>query len=239
MNYNIKIGHIYPDLLDMYGDSGNIATLSKRLMWRGINAEVKAFKSDEDIILEDIDIVLLGGGSEDANTRALSLLLKHKEVLKAYAESSGVLLAFCGGFPMLGKYIERNGDKTEALGILNIYTENEKRRFTGNVLLKASFSESGVSIAGFENHAEKTFINSYTPLGKVLKGFGNCGDGSEGLIYKNVFASYLHGPLLPKNPVLADEILKRALEKKYGEEIILSPLDDTLENKAHKFAELL
>ena len=239
MSYKIKIGHIYPDLRDMYGDSGNIAALTKRMQWRGMDAEVIEFTKDDKIDFADLDIVLLGGGSDNANNQALSLLQEYKNDLKNYVENNGVLLAICGGYPMLGKYIESGGEKKNCLEILDIYTENASKRFTGNVLLESEFSGCTVSVVGFENHGGKTFIGNHKPFGKVLKGFGNCGDNSEGVTYKNIFATYLHGPLLPKNPMLTDEILKRALEKKYGEKITFSPLDDTLENTAHVFAENL
>ncbi len=224
MDYSIKIGHIYPDLLDMYGDKGNIASLSKRLLWRGMGADVVSFKKDDALKFDDIDILLIGGGDDTASEKALSLLSNYKEAIKSYVENGGVLLALCGAFPMLGKNM---------LDILDIYTETSDKRFTGNVIIE---SEEYGNIAGFENHKEKTYIGEYSPLGKTVKGFGNCGDGMEGLIYKNTFATFLHGPLLPKNPRLSDEILKRALEKKYGGEISLPPLDDTLENAAHNTA---
>ena len=224
MNYNIKIGHIYPDLLDMYGDKGNIASLSKRLIWRGMGAEIVSFKKNDTLNLEDVDILLIGGGDDTALEKALTLLSNYKKELKNYVEDGGVLLALCGAFPMLGKNM---------LDILNIYTEKSEKRFTGNVVIE---NEELGSIVGFENHKEKTYIGNLSPLGKVVKGFGNCGDGMEGVIYKNTFATFLHGPLLPKNPHLADEIIKRALEKKYGGEISLPPLDDSLENDAHKSA---
>ena len=232
MSYSLTIGHIYPDLLDMYGDSGNIAALTKRLLWRGFDAQVKKFRSGDELCLENIDILILGGGSDAAQKQALSSLMKYKEILKNFIENGGTLLALCGGYPSLGKYIDEDGIKTPCLDILDIYTENQKSRTTGNVCGIADINGNTFSVVGFENHFGKTYIGNCFPFIKI-------GDKSEGVIYKNVFATYLHGPLLPKNPALADEILKRALKQKYGEEVSLPPLDDTLENKAHSFAENL
>ncbi len=237
MSYSIKIGHIYPDLLDMYGDAGNIASLTKRMIWRGYEAEVISFKLGDEINFSDVDILLLGGGSDAAEKQAISALSTYKEDFKEYAEGGGCILALCGGYPMLGNYILENGNKTDCLGILDIHTEKQNTRFSGNVCANISFGEE-YSIVGFENHFGKTFIGSHSPLLKLTKGVGN-GDGYEGVLYKNVFATYLHGPLLPKNPKLADEILKRALKRKYGKEITLSELDDSLENVAHNQAKNL
>lgn len=237
MSYSIKIGHIYPDILDMYGDAGNMAALFKRLKWRGYDAEVISFKFGDKIDFSDIDILLLGGGSDAAEKQAISALSAYKEAFKEYAESGGCILAVCGGYPMLGNYIIENGNKADCLGILDIYTENQKTRFSGNVCGNITFGEE-YSVVGFENHFGKTFIGSHTPLLKLTKGSGN-GDGFEGVLYKNVFGTYLHGPLLPKNPKLTDEILKRALSRKYSSEITLSELDDSIESAAHIHAENL
>lgn len=229
MSYLIKICHIFPDILDMYGDSGNVAALSKRLVWRGFECEISNLKLGENINFNDYDILILGGGSDSAESQALSALMPYRNDLKSFAENGGTVLALCGGYPMLGNYILNDGKKNNCLGVLDIYTENQKNRITGNLSGKANFSDDEFTVAGFENHFGKTYINSATPLIKTQ-------NGSEGVIYKNVFATYLHGPLLPKNPKLCDEILKRALSKKYGYEITLSPLDDSLENIALNLA---
>jgi len=227
MSYSLKIGHIFPDLLNMYGDRGNIAALTKRLQWRGIDFEVTKIHSGQEFTPTDYDILLLGGGSDKAETTVLKTLLNYKASLKEYIENGGVFIAVCGGYPMLGNYIENGENRTECLGILDIYTEICSARFTGNVMLETDFVST---VVGFKNHSGKTFTDGYTPLGKTVSG------SVEGVIYKNLFATYLHGPLLPKNPKLTDEILKRALKQKYGESIILSPLDDNLETEAHNYA---
>ena len=226
MSYSIRIGHIYHDLLNMYGDKGNIAAMKKRLLWRNIDCSITEIKSGETFSPADYDIILLGGGSDKAEASALKSLMNFKENIRDYIENGGVFLAVCGGYPMLGKYISDGSEKRDCLGILDIYTENKPARFTGNTVLYTDFCET---VVGFENHFGKTFTGEYKPLGKKSTG------ESEGIVYKNLFATYLHGPLLPKNPLLTDEIIKRSLAQKYGEEITLAPLDDTLENEAHTY----
>ena len=234
-NYEINIVHLYPDLLNLYGDKGNIACMQKRLEWRGIKANiVQCTNEDHSIDLNTADIIFVGGGSDREQEIVCGLLLKKKDELIKYVESDGVLLAVCGGYQLLGKYYQTAESKIEGLGILDIYTDAGPNRLIGNVL----FSNDRLTkpIVGFENHAGRTFIGNYTPLGKVVYGHGNTGDsGYEGVIYKNVTATYLHGPLLPKNPQLCDMLLTSALKRKYPDFTELIPLDDTLENKANDY----
>ena len=230
MSYMIKIGHIYPDLLNMFGDRGNIAAMEKRLTWRGIECTVTEIKSGTNFSPLDYDILLLGRGSDKAEATALKELIILKTQIKDYIENGGVFLAVCGGYPMLGNYIANGDNKTECLGIIDIYTQKTEERFIKNTILQTDFAST---ITGFENHDGKTFTGKYAPLGKVIS---EDDESFEGVVYKNLFATYLHGPLLPKNPKLTDELLSRALKQKYGEHITLTPLDDTLENEAHKYA---
>ena len=225
----IKILHLYPDLLNLYGDKGNIAAITKRLIWRGIDVEVDTCTKEETPDFSQIDILFLGGGSEKEEKIVSDLLQEKKEELKAYMENGGVMLATCGGFPMLGNYegVEKG------LGILDITTRIEEPRLIGNVVLK---TEKYQSVVGFANHSERTEIGEYSPLGRAVGGPGNTGETSlEGLIYKNLIATYLHGPLLPKNPKLCDDILTRALARKYPDFEGLSPLADTMEEKANAY----
>lgn len=165
----------------------------------------------------------------------MQLASRKKEELKAYAENGGVLVAVCGGYQLLGKYYKTANTKIEGLGILDIYTDAGDTRLISNVVLECEKFDQ--PIVGFENHAGRTYIGeNHTPLGKVKFGNGNTGDsGYEGVIYKNVIATYLHGPLLPKNPQLCDYILECALKRKYDDFDGLKPLDDELENKANKY----
>ncbi len=231
----IQIVHLYPDLLNLYGDKGNIACMKKRLAWRGIDVTVtECTNRDHSMDLGCADIIFVGGGSDREQEIVCSLLLKKKQEISDYVESGGTLVAVCGGYQLLGKYYQTADAKIEGLGILDIATDAGDTRLIGNVVLKSDlFSQP---IVGFENHAGRTHIGSHTPLGKVVYGHGNTGEsGYEGVVYKNVIATYLHGPLLPKNPMLCDDILTRALKRKYPDFEGLSPLDDCLENKAKQY----
>lgn len=231
----IQIVHLYPDLLNLYGDKGNIACMKKRLAWRGIDVTVtECTNRDHSMDLGRADIIFVGGGSDREQEIVCSLLLKKKQELSDYVESGGTLVAVCGGYQLLGKYYQTADAKIEGLGILDIATDAGDTRLIGNVVLKSDlFSQP---IVGFENHAGRTHIGSHTPLGKVVYGHGNTGEsGYEGVVYKNVIATYLHGPLLPKNPMLCDDILSRALKRKYPDFEGLSPLDDGLENMANQY----
>lgn len=235
MPQSIHILHMFPDLLNLYGDKGNIACMQKRLEWRGIACELTRCTFDERFLdFEKVDIIFLGGGSDREQKIVCSALLQYKDKLKAYVERGGVLVAVCGGYQLLGKYYALPDEKIEGLDILDIYTEHGSPRLIGNIVLQ---SESiAQPIVGFENHGGRTYIGSHTPLGKVVKGFGNTGEsGAEGVRYKNVFATYLHGPLLPKNPQLCDTILEQALKQKYPDFTALSPLDDNMENQANTY----
>lgn len=230
----IQIAHLYPEKLNLYGDRGNIASLVYRLEKRGIECSVKEYDLADDIDFENIDIIYLGGGTDKDQAIVRQTLMNKKEEFKNYVEKGGCVLAVCQSFEMLGKYLEQDGKKEPCLDILDIYTLYAKDRKIGNIVLKNE--ELGFDIAGFENHGGRVFSNQCAPLGKVVKGFGNNGEsGTEGVIYKNVIATYLHGPLLPKNPQLCDYILLKAIEHKYGE-YSLSALDDTIENAAHDYA---
>ena len=226
----LKIMHIYPDLLNLYGDKGNIECLRKRLLWRGIDAEVIECNSSCELDLSDTDIALIGGGGEREERVALSKLMQKSDMLKGYIKSDGVLVALCGGFSFLGNYTFIGNEKTDALGLVDIYTDLSNTRFSGDVVLK---SDNFGYITGFENHRSLIHTGDFAPIGEVVYGGGNNGkDSKEGLLYKNIFATNLHGPLFPKNPKLCDSVLERALERKYPDFEGLKELDDALEEKA-------
>ncbi len=235
-NYEINIIHLYPDLLNLYGDRGNIACMEKRLKWRGIKANIRTCTNkDHSIDLSGADIIFVGGGSDREQEIVCNLLLKKKDELIKHVESDGVLVAVCGGYQLLGKYYKTANTKIEGLGILDIYTDSGDTRLISNVVLECG--KFKMPIVGFENHAGRTYLGEgVTPLGKVLFGNGNTGDsGYEGVLYKNVIATYLHGPLLPKNPQLCDYILERALKRKYSDFEGLKPLDDGIEILANEY----
>ena len=230
----LTIGHLYPDLLNLYGDRGNIQCFIKRLQWRGIDVDIVSCPSGSRIDFERFDIVLLGGGSDREQELVCQYLKKVRKDFKDYVEEDGVVLAVCGGYQLLGNYYKTSSKTIEGLGILDIYTEWSKKRLVQNIILKNPFFLN--PIVGFENHGGRTYIGNYTPFGKVLFGLGNTGkSGYEGVVYKNVIATYLHGPLLPKNPHVCDYLLQKALTRKYGGNIRLTALPDSLEHTANTY----
>lgn len=230
----LTIGHLYPDLLNLYGDRGNIQCLMKRCLWRGIEAETIAFELDDKIDFSNLDIVLLGGGSDREQMLVCEKLKEIQKNFKDYVEQDGVVIAICGGYQLLGNYYKTDMGTIEGLSLVDMYTEQGENRLIDNIVLQSELFD--MPIVGFENHGGRTFIGKNKPLGKVLYGSGNDGkSGYEGVVYKNVIGTYLHGPLLPKNPQLADELILRALKKKYGEDVTLSPLDDSQEKAANDY----
>ena len=231
----IKILHLYPDLLNLYGDKGNIECLRKRLVWRGIDAEVVSYTCENSgFDLSDVDIVFIGGGSDREQKIVCHKLLEHKAALWEYVENDGVLVAVCGGYQLLGKYYKLEDETIEGLEILDIYTDQGKKRLIGNIVLESDFLNQ--KIVGFENHGGRTYIGGHKPLGRVVCGYGNDDNsGAEGVVYKNVVATYLHGPLFPKNPQLCDYVLTNALKRRYSDFVCLPPLEDDLENTANEY----
>ena len=231
----LTIGHLFPDLLNLYGDRGNIQCMVQRLRWGGIDSEVKTYSLEDNIDFENLDIILLGGGSDREQMLVCNRLKEIKDKFKSYVEDNGVVIAICGGYQLLGKYYETDDGKIDGLDIVDIYTVQEKGRLINNIFIESDLCE--MPIVGFENHGGRTYINKNKPLGKVVFGKGNNGkSGYEGVVYKNVIGTYLHGPLLPKNPQLCDYLLTKALERKYGELFKgLSPLEDKEEKEANKY----
>lgn len=230
----ITIGHLYPDLLNLYGDRGNIQCMMKRCEWRGIGAETIEFKLEDDIDFSVLDIVLLGGGSDREQMIVCKRLKEIQPDFKAYVEDGGVVLAVCGGYQLLGKYYQTDDGNIEGLDLVNLYTVQKPGRLIKNIVLKSDLFE--MPVVGFENHGGRTFINENKPFGKVLYGCGNDGEsGYEGIVYKNVIGTYLHGPLLPKNPQVCDYLIKKALERRYKCEVELEELEDKEEKEANKY----
>ncbi|MBU5301177.1 type 1 glutamine amidotransferase [Clostridium sporogenes] len=232
----LNICHLYPDLLNVYGDIGNILVLKYRAEQRGIKINVSNVSIKDSFPIDKYDIALFGGGQDyEQAIVSKDMVETKKDDLTEYIEKGKVLLAICGGYQLLGKYYTTpEGEKLDGLNILDIYTEGGDTRFIGNTVIKnEDFNETYV---GFENHSGRTYIGNLKPLGKVIAGYGNNGeDQQEGCIYKNTFGTYFHGSLLSKNPELADRLLSTALKNKYGEDIELEPLDDNLEFKAKEF----
>lgn len=235
MEQPIKICHLYPDILNLYGDRGNVLCLSRRLEWRHIPVEVDRVCVGEPLKAADYDLFFIGGGQDFDQEVLLPDLFSGKDKeLKAAIEDGKTVLAICGGYQMLGQYYKTwDGKQIDFTGALNFYTEGVKKRMIGNYVFTFD-DKPGVNIIGFENHSGKTYLqNGVRPMGKVLKGYGNNGeDGTEGVRYKNVYGTYSHGCLLPKNPAVADAILSAALERKTGQGT-LPPLPDHFEKQAH------
>lgn len=231
----INVCHLYPDLLNLYGDKGNILAFTQRCRWRGIPVSVREVGLGEAVRFEDFDFVFLGGGSDREQNLIAADLMKRRNHFQAAIEGGLVVLAICGGYQLLGRYyLTREGERIPGLEILDFFTRSGDRRLVGNVAVEFDLGGEPVKIVGFENHSGQTYLGDIHPLGKVLAGNGNNGkDGLEGARYKNVFCSYLHGPLLPKNVRLTDYLIALALERR-GEKLTLNPLDDSFENQACK-----
>lgn len=233
----LRIAHLYPDLLNLYGDRGNIQCMRMRCEWRGIDAEVTEYKLADPVDFSAADIVLLGGGSDREQQIVCTRLQALREDFHAYVEDGGCVLAICGGYQLLGHYYDTAEGRMEGLSVLDLYTEQGSPRLISNVVLRNENKELfPYEIVGFENHGGRTYIGSNEPFGKVVHGYGNNGkDGGEGVLYKGVIGTYLHGPLLPKNPHVCDHLLRMALERKYGT-AMLEPLDDREELEANRYA---
>lgn len=235
----LNICHLYPDVLNLYGDRGNVTCLQKRLQWRGIACSVEGISIGQKLDASKYDLFFIGGGQDFEQEVLLNDLKGQKTAqIKSAIEDEKVFLAICGGYQILGNYYKTwDGQQCDFTGALDLYTLGEKERMIGNYMYECD-DIPGLAVVGFENHSGKTYLGSgVRPIGKVLSGNGNNGqDGLEGARYKNVFATYSHGCLLPKNPQIADLLIRWALERKYpGAE--LPPLEDTLENRAHSYME--
>ncbi|MDD3652775.1 MAG: glutamine amidotransferase [Desulfotomaculaceae bacterium] len=229
----IRICHMYPDLLNLYGDCGNITAFVKRCQWRSISVSVQEVSLNDRVNLREQDFIFFGGGSDRELKLIAADLTKRKEELIEAINDGLVILAICGGYQLLGHYyLARDGEKIYGLGLMDFYTQAGSRRLVGDVVIEMSIDGLPVKVAGFENHSGYTYLGSCQPLGQVLSGNGNNGkDGLEGACYRNVFCSYLHGPLLPKNARLTDHLIKLAM-KKSGDNSQLRPLETELEDQA-------
>jgi len=234
-NYTINIAHLYPKLLNLYGDWGNVLTLKKRCEWRGINVNIDEIDIGNSIDTSKYDLYFLGGGQDQQQIIISKELQKHKNSLLQARDKNAVFLAICGGYQLLGHYYQpKNKEKILGLGLLDAYTVASENRLIGNVTTECELITPN-TLVGFENHSGITYLNGETkPLAKIKIGKGNNGtDGTEGARYKNVFGTYLHGSFLPKNPQFADLLISLALQNKYNENIELTQLNDYFETQAH------
>lgn len=232
----LKICYLYPDVLSLYGDRGNILCMKKRLEWRGIGASVFELPIGENRALSAFDIFFIGGGQDMEQQLLLDDLYRGKGAqIKSAVLDGKTFLAICGGYQILGhSYRTWDGKQIDYIGAVDYETVGARQRMVGNFSFQC-FDISGESeVIGYENHSGRTFLGSdILPLGKVISGNGNNGkDGTEGVRYNNVFGTYCHGPVLPKNPEFCDFILQTALKEKYGT-AFLEPLPDREEQAAH------
>jgi CobQ-like glutamine amidotransferase family enzyme len=235
----IRVAHLYPEYLNIYADRGNIAVLARRAAWRGHELEVTAVSMDDEVRPGEVDLVYVGGGQDREQLLVAENLVRKAEPLHEAVAGGAALLAVCGGYQLLGRgYRGFHGEEMPGTGLFPHETVAGDRRMIGDVLLDCEL-DPGVrrTIAGFENHAGRTRLDEgATPLGRVVHGFGNDGEsGYEGCRVGRALGTYLHGPLLPRNPWLADWLLAQALAHRMGgDPPELEPLPDDLEAEAHE-----
>jgi len=233
----IVVGHLYPDYLNIYADRGNIAVLARRAAWRGHELDVRAVSIGDELRPGEHDLLYVGGGQDREQALVAADLVAKGADVRAALDGGAALLAVCGGYQLLGRlYRDFHGADLPGLGVLPLETVAGDRRMIGDVLLECEL-EPGQrrTLAGFENHAGRTKLDpGARPLGRVVAGFGNDGEsGYEGCRVGRAVGTYLHGPLLPRNPWLADWLLAQAIAHRTGDAPALEPLEDELEARAH------
>ncbi|AHA05410.1 glutamine amidotransferase [Pediococcus pentosaceus] len=231
MKYNLNVAHLYGDLLNTYGDNGNLLALKYYAKKMDTDLDIDIVSLDDQFNPKDWDIVFFGGGQDYEQTIVSKDIQHKKEDLTDYIEDGGPLLAICGGYQLLGHYyVGANGEKIKGIDALDHYTlSQDDNRFIGDIVIKNA--ETGEIYHGFENHNGKTFLGKgERPLGEVQSGHGNNGeDQSEGVIYKNVYGSYFHGPILTRNGELAKRIILTALSRKYPDADLTPQKELTIE----------
>ena len=230
----LNIVHLFPELLNLYGDGGNVMTLRRRCEWRNIPVQVTEVGMGDSIDFSSADIVFIGGGADREQLIVKDAMMSRKADLSSYVADAGVLLAVCGGYQFLGHHYAMDDVVVDGLGIVDMETVRGEGRLIGNAVVKSGISD--IPVVGFENHGGRTTLGSgVAPRGRVLaQTRGNNGeDGGEGVHQGNLIGTYLHGPLLPKNPQVADHLISRALERR-GDSAELAPLDDAVELEANR-----
>ena len=230
----LTIVHLFPELLNLYGEGGNVIALTRRLQWRGLPVEVREIGMGDAMDFSQADIVFIGGGADREQMIVKDAMVARKSELSAYVADGGVLLAVCGGYQFLGHSYAMDDVVVEGLGVIDMETVRGEGRLIGNAVIQSDICDA--PIVGFENHGGRTTLGpDAKPLGRVLgKTFGNNGeDGFEGVHQGNLIGTYLHGPLLPKNPQVADYLIAQAYERR-GDVLELAPLDDAIELEANR-----
>lgn len=236
----VRLGHLYPAEMNIYADRGNIAVLERRLAWRGMGLEVTPLEIGDPVEPGAHDLYYLGGGQDrDQAVVAEDLAGTKADGLRAAVEDGAAALCVCGGFQLAGRgYTGTDGSRMPGIAILDLDTVAGPTRLIGDLVIEAELDGERRTVVGFENHAGRTSLGpGCRPLGRVVHGHGNNGrDGGEGAVSGRVVGTYLHGPLLPKNPWLADTLIRWALAHRLGEAPELEPIDDALERAAHAAA---
>ncbi len=231
----LTIVHLYPEEMNIYGDGGNVLALTKRLEWRGIDYELVQVGVGDEFDFASADIIFGGGGQDKGQTAVAEDLAKKAASLREAASSGVVMLMVCGMYQLFGHgFTPVDGDYIPGIGIFDAETVGGERRMIGNVIVDTAWGQ----LVGFENHSGVTTLgDNQLSLGSVYMGHGNDGvSGEEGAITQNVYGTYLHGSLLPKNPDFADHLLRTAARRSFGNDYQLPSLDDQLEQQAHEVA---
>jgi lipid II isoglutaminyl synthase (glutamine-hydrolysing) len=237
----LRIAHLYPDLMSVYGDRGNVLALVRRAEWRGLEVEVAEVSIGDRLHAAESDLIFFGGGQDREQTVVSEDFVREKAaaVCEAVAEGAA-LLAVCGGYQLLGRsYTTVDGEQLPGANLFDVRSVPGAKRYIGNVLVETELDGVRRTLVGFENHSGRTYLGAgVQPLGRTVVGAGNNGaDGTEGAVLGNAYGCYLHGSLLPKNPWFADRLLAAALAHRTGELALLAPLDDRLEDAAHSAVE--
>jgi CobQ-like glutamine amidotransferase family enzyme len=233
MKHSLTILHLYPREMNLYGDHGNVLTLRRRLEWRGLDARVVTYEPGDDPSLIDSADIIFGGGGQDSGQSDIEADLRViGPRLRARVEDGTPILVVCGLYQLFGNFFRTlDGDNLDGISALDLETHGSTERMIGNVTAEsAKFGE----VIGYENHSGRTTLaRRLQPLARVTRGGGNNGsDGFEGALYHNTIGTYLHGPILPKNPQIADFLIATALERKYHQPADLTPLDDSIADLA-------
>lgn len=237
----LRLVHLYPDLMSVYGDRGNVLALARRAEWRGIELTVLELTLGDSLDPQDADLIFFGGG-QDREQAVVSpdFLAQKGQAVREAVESGAALLSVCGGYQLLGRsYTTVDGQELPGAGLFDVRSVPGPKRHIGNVLVETELDGQRRTLVGFENHSGRTYLGpGLQALGRTVVGAGNNGeDRSEGAVYKGAIGCYLHGSLLPKNPWLADRLLVAALRHRTGEAVVLESLDDRIENEAHTAVE--
>ena len=231
----LVIAHLYPYEMNIYGDTGNVIALRRRLEWRGLEARVDPVPVGADYDLSEADIVFGGGGQDRSQLEVAGDLGRRSAAIHEAVAAGTVFLTICGTYQLFGRrFLTQDGQEIPGIGVFAMDTIGGRRRMIGNVVVATPWGD----LVGFENHSGRTLLDpGQAALGRVKKGFGNNETRrEEGAVTANCFGTYLHGSLLPKNPAFADELLIRALRRRFGPESTLAPLDDGLERRAAQAA---